>query len=94
MARQDGVSVASSDRLDSEQVILGKLREGQRFTVEELLAEMPELTWAQVFVAIDVLSRRGDIELRRQGFTYTVTKLTPWVQGVDGVDATAHPHHR
>jgi DNA-binding GntR family transcriptional regulator len=84
MAQHAGRSIVSSDQADLEQVVLDKLRPGQRFSVEELLDQLPEVSWSQLFLAIDVLSRRGDIELRRQGFTYTVMKARTSMDGSEG----------
>lgn len=66
----------SSKPMDTERVVLERLQKERSFTVEELLVELPELSWSQVFLAIDLLSRRGAIELRREGFTYTATART------------------
>jgi hypothetical protein len=60
------------------------LREERRFTFEELVERVPELSWAQLFVTIDQLSRRGDIELRREGFTYTARTVTLPLTGTEG----------
>lgn len=89
------ISTANThDRIVPERLILDRLHHDRRFTVEELLEQMPELSWAQVFFAMDILSRRGDVELRRQGFTYTVRKIRPFDHGMEGVDDTAHHDHR
>jgi len=58
-----------------EDVVLDLLQDDRPFTVEELLLQVPELSWAQLFLAMDILSRRGDVELRRQGFTYTLKRV-------------------
>jgi hypothetical protein len=75
-------SAGTSDQVLPEQAILDRLRDDQRFTVEEIIRQVPELSWAQLFLAVDVLSRRGDVELRRQGFTYTLRKVKASVSGV------------
>jgi hypothetical protein len=82
------------DRVLPEQLILERLREDRRITVEEVGALVPELSWAQLFLAIDRLSRRGSVELRRQGFTYTVRRVMRFVKGSDGVDDVAHHDSR
>ena len=41
-------------------------------TIDELLIQLPELRWNEVFHAIDLLSRTGQIVLRRHGFEYEV----------------------
>lgn len=55
-----------------ESTIMDLLRSSGKLTVEEILARAPHLSWSQVFLAIDVLSRKGDITLHREGFAYTV----------------------
>ncbi|OQW30539.1 MAG: hypothetical protein A4E19_09525 [Nitrospira sp. SG-bin1] len=52
--------------------------------MEELCDELPELSWSQVFLAIDVLSRRGDIHLRREAFIYTARTATLPFTGTEG----------
>ena len=57
-----------------ESHVLDLLRDGRPHTIEELLDKAPEFSWAQLFVAIDSLSRSEVIELRRHGFTYWLRK--------------------
>lgn len=59
-----------------ERVIMALLTQGRPFTIEEILDQVPTLSWSEIFFAIDLLSRRGDVALYRQGFTYTV-ELAP-----------------
>jgi hypothetical protein len=40
------------------------------YTLEDLAAMLPELSWAELFQAVDRLSRRRLIILSRQGFNY------------------------
>ena len=42
-------------------------------TFEEIIDKLPELSWNQVFLAVDTLSRRGEIILSRRGFEYQAT---------------------
>jgi len=42
-------------------------------TFEEIIDKIPELSWNQVFLAVDALSRRGEIILSRRGFEYQAT---------------------
>ncbi|HEY3196495.1 MAG TPA: hypothetical protein VGJ57_00655 [Nitrospirales bacterium] len=39
-------------------------------TFAEIIDRIPELSWNQVFLAVDALSRRGEIILSRRGFEY------------------------
>ncbi len=56
--------------VDSELLILTALSDTESITIEELAAKLPELSWSQLFQAIDTLSRRNAIVLRRRGFAY------------------------
>lgn len=65
-----------------EDLVLNQLQDDRRCTVDEILLQLPELSWAQLFLAMDILSRRGDVELRRQGFTYTLKRVRVAIHGV------------
>ena len=46
--------------------------------LEELVSACPDLTWNQVFFAVDLLSRTGQVQLTRTGVgTYAVRLPTP-----------------
>jgi hypothetical protein len=51
--------------LSIEQLILAALRVGGDKTIEQLTASLPNVSWTQVFLAIDRLSRSGRVILRR-----------------------------
>lgn len=53
-----------------ESLVLEVLRDGRVLTLEEVGTRIPQLHWGQIFHAVDTLSRRGAIVLRRQGFEY------------------------
>jgi hypothetical protein len=42
-------------------------------TLEEVTERLPQLSWNQVFLAVDSLSRRGGIILKRRGYEYEVS---------------------
>lgn len=44
-------------------------------TFEEVATMLPELSWAELFHAVDHLSRRRRIILSRHGFTYLLADL-------------------
>jgi hypothetical protein len=75
MERQSASLIETYDRALPEAMVLDRLREDQSISVEDILRQVPELTWAQMFIAIDILNRRGDIEVRREGFTHTVRRI-------------------
>jgi hypothetical protein len=83
-----GSSQSSPFRLGTpESYLLDLLRDGRAHTVEELLTKAQEFSWAQLFVAMDSLSRSGMVELRRNGFTYWLKTTVPW-----GAANVSDPH--
>jgi hypothetical protein len=55
--------------------LLTLVQERQRISLEELPACLPELTWNQVFLLVDELSRQALIRLQRRGFEYELRTL-------------------
>lgn len=58
-----------------EELVLGVLRSSGSLTIEQAAAKLPELSWNELFHAVDALSRRGDIALRKRGYEYEMTYL-------------------
>ena len=50
--------------------LLAILQERKSIALDELLTCFPELTWNQVFLLVDELSRQALIRLQRHGFEY------------------------
>ena len=48
-----------------------KFTEGP-LTFEDIITRIPELTWSQVFNAVDDLNRTGQVVLKRRGFEYEI----------------------
>ncbi len=62
-----------ADLYTSEKLILDVLRSSVvPLSFEEIIARLPDLSWNQVFLSVDAMSRRGEIILRRQGYEYEV----------------------
>jgi len=61
-------------RCDPEVLILSLLNSVEILTMEQVVELLPELSWVDVFRAVDALSRRGTIILRRRGFDYEVAR--------------------
>jgi hypothetical protein len=55
-----------------EAIILAELGRGDAVTMDQLMLRLPGLTWGEMFFALDALSRRGEIMMRRRGFEYEV----------------------
>ncbi len=68
-------------RRRADRLILALLHSNSTpLTFEQIIARLPELTWNQIFLSVDALSRHGDIILTRRGFEYQATaagNLTP-----------------
>jgi phage terminase small subunit len=47
--------------------LLELLKQSPECDVEELMTYCPQATWNQVFLALDQLSRSGQVTLRQQG---------------------------
>jgi hypothetical protein len=60
-------------RSRAEILLLTILHEIRSGTLEEVVTLLPELSWNEVFHAVDSLSRRGGIALRRRGFSYDLS---------------------
>jgi hypothetical protein len=63
--------------MQEETRLLTIIRDRQCILLEEILDDLPELTWNQVFAMVDELSRRKMICLRRRGFEYELQAPTP-----------------
>lgn len=57
-------------RSDPEVLILSLLSSVETLSMERVVECLPELSWSEVFRAVDTLNRRGAITLRRRGFEY------------------------
>lgn len=60
----------STNASRSEALILDALRGGDPILLEQITERIPELSWNELFLVVDTLSRRGDLILRRSGFAY------------------------
>ena len=61
----------------SEALILDALRGGDSILLEQVTERIPELSWNELFLVVDALSRRGDLILRRSGFAYYLSPHEP-----------------
>lgn len=59
----------------SEALVLEFLQAEESVKLERLVAQLPQLSWHQVFHCIDQLSRRGDIILLRRGFDFEIARV-------------------
>ncbi|MBA2251197.1 MAG: hypothetical protein H0W13_00625 [Nitrospirales bacterium] len=57
----------------SETLVLEALQGKTPLSLEHIAERIPDLSWNEVFQAVDSLSRRGDLVLQRRGFAYYVS---------------------
>jgi len=57
----------------SEATVLAELGSTETVTMDQLMVRLPQLSWTELFCAVDALSRRGEIRIRRRGFDYELS---------------------
>ena len=55
-----------------EQLVLEALQYADVLTMEQMIGRLPELSWSELFHAVDSLNRQRVIILGRRGFDYEV----------------------
>ena len=64
----------AQERPSVDDWILGLLQTRRPYTLDDLADSLPEVNWAQLFLAVDRLSRSGSIILwKQQGGDYLVS---------------------
>jgi len=57
---------------DADEAVLNMLQRYEVLMLEDLVIGRPDLSWAQLFLAVDRLSRKHVIALRRIGPSYQI----------------------
>ena len=57
---------------DADEAVLNMLQRYEVLMLEDLITGRPDFSWAQLFLAIDRLSRKNVIALRRIGSRYQI----------------------
>jgi len=60
---------------DADEVVLNMLQRYEVLMMEDLIIGRPDFSWAQLFLAIDRLSRKNLITLRRMGPSYQISTM-------------------
>ena len=60
---------------DAEEAVLNMLQRYEVLMVEDLIIGRPDFSWAQLFLAIDRLSRKNLIALHRTGMNYQIRPM-------------------
>jgi hypothetical protein len=73
MAKEE--HVMDTANADAELAILNTLRRYEVLMMEDLIIGPPDFSWAQLFLAIDRLSRKNMIALCRVGLSYQIRPI-------------------
>ena len=85
----------SSHYGEAEQAVLNMLRRYEVLMMEDLIGGRPDISWAQLFLAIDRLSRNNLIALRRVGLSYQIRPINQeWTLGQGQHHEEPAAHHR
>ncbi len=57
---------------DVDEAVLHMVQRYEMLMMEDLITGRPDFSWAQLFLAIDRLSRKNLITLRRMGLSYQI----------------------
>jgi hypothetical protein len=57
---------------DADEAVLNMLQRYEVLMIEDLVTGRPDFSWAQLFLAVDRLSRKNVIALRRIGLSYQI----------------------
>jgi len=80
---------------DAEQAILNILRRYEVLMMEDLIIGRPDFSWAQLFLAIDRLSRKNLIALRQVGLSYQIRPMNQeWTLGQGQQNEKPAVHYR
>ena len=60
---------------DADNAVLNMLRRYEVLVMEDLVISQPDFSWAQLFLAVDRLSRKNLIALRRIGLSYQIRRM-------------------
>jgi hypothetical protein len=80
---------------DADEAVLNMLQRYEVLMMEDLIIGRPDFSWAQLFLAIDRLSRKKLIALRRMGLSYQIRPTNQeWTLGQGQHHEEPAAHHR
>lgn len=79
---------------NADEAVLNTLQRYGVLMIEDLITAQPDFSWAQLFLAIDRLSRKNLVGLRRMGMTYQIRPMDhAWTLGQTRHHEAAAAHH-
>ena len=80
---------------DVDGAVLHMVQRYEVLMMEDLITGRPDFSWAQLFLAIDRLSRKSLITLRRMGLSYQIrSRNHVWTLGQSHHHEQPAAHHR
>jgi hypothetical protein len=80
---------------DADEAVLNMLQRYEVLMMEDLIVGRPDFSWAQLFLAIDRLSRKNLITLHRMGFSYQISPMNQeWASGQEQQHEELAASHR
>ncbi len=70
--REKEKQTMATGNADAEEAVLNMLQRYEVLMIEDLMTGRPDFSWAQLFLAVDRLSRKNVIALRRIGLNYQI----------------------
>ena len=64
-----------AENTDADNAVLNTLHRYEVLVMEDLIICQPDFSWAQLFLAVDRLSRKNLIALRRIGLSYQIRRM-------------------
>ena len=81
--------------VDADEAVLNMLQRYEVLMMEDLIIGRPDFSWAQLFLAIDRLSRKNLIALHRAGLSYQIRPMNQeWTLGQGQYHEEPVTHHR
>jgi hypothetical protein len=80
--------------VNAEEAVLNMLQRYEVLKMEDLIIGRPDFSWAQLFLAIDLLSRKNLITLHRTGMSYQLRLMNhEWTLGREQQHEELVAHH-
>jgi hypothetical protein len=67
--------ITGTGHADADEAVLNMLQRYEVLMMEDLIVGCPDFSWAQLFLAIDRLSRKNLITLHRKGMSYQLRSM-------------------
>jgi hypothetical protein len=72
MTNENEGQIMGTESANADEAVLNMLQRYEVFMMDDLIVGRPDFNWAQLFLAIDRLSRKNLISLRRVGLSYQI----------------------